>query len=173
MHDAMLEAESLPDLLHRLVLRAPSGKPAKAVAEEVGKPYHVLMQELNPDVASHKLGAELLIPLMAVTGSDAPLHYLARARGGVFIRLPEAAAPGTRPLQEKAMRACKEFGELMGELGERLGDGVICAKDRRALAVCGQEAVTALMALLRRIGQEDGPADGPKNRAAKEHGHGA
>lgn len=159
MPKALHEAESLIDLLHRLVLDAPSGKPAKAVAEEVGKPYHVLMQELNPDVATHKFGCELLIPLMAATDSDAPMHYLARKRGGVFVKLP-CAILGPRPLQEKAMRACKEFGDLMGELGERLADGVLCEQDKRALAASGQEAVTALVVLLRRIRAEGGGEGG-------------
>jgi len=150
--DPKYDAESLTDLLHRLALTAPSGKPAKAIAEDVGRPYHVLMQELNQDVGTHKLGVELLIPLMRATGSDAPLHYLARAMGGVFVRLPEAGRAQDATFKA-ALTAVKEFGELMADLNDALADGKVTKSEKLMLARSGQEAVTAIMELLALVAQ--------------------
>lgn len=148
--DPKHDAESLTDLLHRLALTAPSGKPAKAIAEDVGRPYHVLMQELNQDVATHKLGVELLIPLMRATGSDAPLHYLARAMGGAFIRLPQAGQ-GQAVTHQAVMTAVKEFGELIADLGEALADGRLKKSEKRKVARSAQEALTAIMEVVKLV----------------------
>ena len=72
---------SLTAVVHGMVKAAPSGLDARTVADLVGKPYATLMSELSQQ-PGHKLGAELLLPLMDVCESDLPLVFLARQRGG-------------------------------------------------------------------------------------------
>lgn len=77
---------SLTAVVHGMVKAAPSGLDARTVADLVGKPYATLMSELSQQ-PGHKLGAELLLPLMDVCESDLPLVFLARQRGGAFVPL--------------------------------------------------------------------------------------
>ncbi len=86
------EFPSLTAVLHELVKHAPSELTARTIAELAGKDYNTLMSELSRQ-PGHKLGADLLLPLMELTGSDAPLNFLARERGGVFVPMrPDATA---------------------------------------------------------------------------------
>ena len=55
--------------------------PLKAVAAEIGKPYATLTRELNPDDEGAKLGADLLLPIMRVTGDVRMLEWLADKMG--------------------------------------------------------------------------------------------
>lgn len=63
------------DVIRDMVLTAP--KPAKALAEELGKPYSTFMREINADDSGAKLGVEMLVPLMLACDSIMPLRYLA------------------------------------------------------------------------------------------------
>lgn len=148
----MTTQPKLTAVLHALVKKAPSGLDAETIAALLGySRYSTMMSELS-DQPGHKLGANMVLPIMDAAGSDEPLHFLARQRGGVFIKLPQALA-GQNPVQVEAMRAVKEFGELMGELGERLGDGSISAQDRVVITREGHEAVTAIMGLLKLVAE--------------------
>ncbi|QLA19049.1 phage regulatory CII family protein [Desulfolutivibrio sulfoxidireducens] len=67
--------DSIMDVLREMV-RA-SGKPAKALARELGKPYTTFMRELSQADTGAKLGVELLLPLMRACDSILPLRFLA------------------------------------------------------------------------------------------------
>lgn len=58
-------------------------KPIKAIAAEIGKPYPTLKRELNPADDGAKLGADVLLGIMASCGSIAPLEWLADRLGYV------------------------------------------------------------------------------------------
>lgn len=78
-------------VMHQAVLRAPSGLDTRTIAEVAGYTnYNTMMSELSRQ-PGHKLGADMLLPLMDAAGSNAPVEFLARERGGVFLVLPEAA----------------------------------------------------------------------------------
>ena len=61
-------------------------KPIKAIAAEIGKPYPTLKRELNPADDGAKLGADVLLGIMASCGSIAPLEWLAD-RLGYIVKL--------------------------------------------------------------------------------------
>ena len=61
----------LRELCRRAVKHAPNGLSAEAVAERVGMRYSTLLSQLSGHDA-HKLGADLLVPLMLATGCRAP-----------------------------------------------------------------------------------------------------
>lgn len=142
-HDSILE------VLQEDVKRAPSGHKAEQIAALMGKGYSTLMNELNGSIPGHKFGLLQLIPLMQATGSTRPLDYLCGAMGCVCLSLPA----GLRPLasaERDAIRAVREFGELMATLGDALGDGSISAEEGRRIKADGYEALRAIIAIVSR-----------------------
>lgn len=143
---------SLVAVCHAVVKRAPSGIPAETIANLLGyKTYFTMMSELSGQ-PGHKFGADKVLPIMEVTESDEPIHFLARQRGGVFIKLPEATSDGS-PVQLAALKSVKEFGELMGQVGAGLASGGLSHDECDNITREGQEAVTAIMALLQLVGE--------------------
>lgn len=140
----------LTPILHQIALRAPSGIDARSIADLVHVNYQTMMSELSGQ-PGHKCGVERLLPLMAVSGSDAPMHFLARELGGVFIRLPQAGE-GVGPVQQQCMVTCKEFGDLISACGEALASGSLEPDEVARINREGHEAVTAIMALLNLVG---------------------
>mgnify|MGYP001063823807 CR=1 FL=1 len=145
----MINHPSLSAVLHQLVMRAPSGLTAQTIADLLGWRYATMMSELSGQ-PGHKLGADKVLPLMDVTGSDAPLHFLARERGGVFVKLPPLGG-GLAPVQEQCLLAVREFGELIGSTAEAIMDGSLSAEDKGRIRREGHEAVTAIMGLLKMV----------------------
>jgi len=142
----MIHDDDLQDVLHSLVKRAPNGKPAKTIAAECGKTYTTFMNELSGQ-PGFKVGVEMLLPIMNASGSDRPLEFLAGMRGGVFFKLPNAPA-GLSRSEQQALKAVKEFGDLMGEFQQRASDGDISTEDRKVIRKEGHEAVAAILSFL-------------------------
>jgi hypothetical protein len=142
------EYPSLTAVCHQTVLRAPSGLTAHSIAELCGySNYNTLMSEVSGQ-PGHKLGADKLLPLMDVCGSDAPVEFLARERGGMFIRTPEAAEGGGE-LARTLAASVKEFGEFMQETAASISDGRIPLDQLDRINKEGMEAVEAIMAMLK------------------------
>ncbi|MHC1788277.1 phage regulatory CII family protein [Solidesulfovibrio sp.] len=90
-------------LMHRVVIEEPKGPPAKAVAEELGKPQFTLYRELNPDDDGAKLDAAHLLPIMLVTGDDRPLQFLAGHMGKRVVDMDRR--PDARDMAEECLQA--------------------------------------------------------------------
>lgn len=134
---------SLTAVLHAYVKQAPSGLDARTIADLVGKPYQTLMSELSRQ-EGHKLGADLLLPLLDAVQTDAPLEFPARQRGGVFVRIyTENISDSSlaRGLAETMLKA----SEFFAAFAERIKDGVIDARELAAIEREGDEAVQAIM----------------------------
>lgn len=69
----------LTQIVHTVVLE--DLKPARKLAEEIGKPYSTLLREVNPYDQSAKLGIETLLDIMHCTGNVTPLEYMAQQLG--------------------------------------------------------------------------------------------
>lgn len=142
---------SLTAVVHGMVKAAPSGLNARTVADLVGKPYATLMSELSQQ-PGHKLGAELLLPLMDVCESDLPLVFLARQRGGAFVslRLPD---DGPVQLVTGLSVSIREFGEFAVAAAEQIADGKITAEELQEMRRLSHEAVEAIMQLVTLAGE--------------------
>lgn len=140
---------SLTAVVHAVVKDAPSKLDAHTVASLLGKNYQTLMSELSGQ-QGHKFGADLVLPAMNLSDSDEPLHFLARQRGGVFIKLP-AVGTGDDPLQAAVMKSIKETGEFLTELGKDLADGNLSKADCDNIEREAHEAATAIMALIQMV----------------------
>ena len=138
---------SLTAVLHGMVKAAPSGLDVRTVADLVGKPYATLMSELSQQ-PGHKLGAELLLPLMDVCESDLPLIFLARQRGGAFVPL-RIPAGGPEQLVAGLRASIREFGEFACAMSDHIADGRITVQELHDMTRRGHEAVEAILAILR------------------------
>lgn len=136
---------SLTAILHEMVKHAPSGLTARTIADLLGKDYQTLMSELSRQ-PGHKLGADLLLPLMDLTGSDAPLNFLARERGGVFVPVPPNN--NAADLAPAILASVKEFGEYAAEAARDIADGHIPAPRLARILKEGQEAATAIVTFM-------------------------
>lgn len=139
---------SFTAILHAMVKKAPSGLAVRDIADYVGKPYSTLISELSRQ-EGHKLGADLILPLMDACESDAPLVFLARERGGVFVRLPDAATSPVAMLTTAALDSVREFGEFAAEVATDIADGDIPNDQLARIRKEGSEAIAAIAALLR------------------------
>ena len=138
---------SLTAVLHRVVLSRPGGLDARSIADLVGKPYQTLMSELSRQ-EGHKLGADMVLPIMRVCDSDIPMTFLARERGGVFLRTPEPACGGSELARTLAASA-KEYAEFMQETAASIADGQIPREQLDRISKEGMEAVEAIMAMMK------------------------
>ena len=128
---------SLTAVLHGMVKAAPSGLDVRTVADLVGKPYATLMSELSQQ-PGHKLGAELLLPLI----------FLARQRGGAFVPL-RIPAGGPEQLVAGLSASIREFGEFACATSDHIADGRITVQELHDMTRRGHEAVEAILAILR------------------------
>ena len=126
----------------------------KVVAAELGVNSDVFGNELNPFNDRNKLGADMVYPIMRACDDDAPLHFLARLRHGVFIKLPRPNPDN--PVDQSAIKVVKEFGELMATYGQALDDGAIDRRDLRDILKEGYEAVEAIMSMLKQAEAMEG-----------------
>lgn len=131
----------LTETVRKMVINSDIG--TRAVAAKVGKKHHVLLNELNYENTSHKLGAELLVPLMKACGSNSPMHLLAAEMGGLFIMIPDENCPNAT-----LVKAVKEFGDLISVYGEAIEDGELNDEDKVLIRKEGQEAMTAIQELI-------------------------
>lgn len=143
-----MQFEPLSRVVHRAVLNAPSGLKASQIAEQVGRPYRVMIAELLHD-GTRKPDMDLLVPYLHATGSDEPLKHLARVTGTVFLRLPEAES-GMEPITQEMADSVKRFGERLSVLGKSIEDGVITPREALAINKEGHEVIAAVLRVLKR-----------------------
>lgn len=141
------DCSSIVAVLHELVKKAPSGLTAGTVASLLGRDYQTLMSELSRQ-PGHKLGADLVLPLMKLTGSHLPMDVMADELGMVCVSLP-APQGEEHPVHRQCMVAVQDFGALMGATAEALEDGTITVEERDAIAAKGYEALAAIVKLLK------------------------
>lgn len=140
--------ESLVSILHRAVKEAPSGLTAKQIAAAVGRDYQTLMSELSRQ-PNHKLGANLVLPLMKLTGSMEGLKYLAAGMNAVCVVMP--SQEGNHPVHRQCLSTVDEFGQLMRTMAQALEDGTITRTERDEIASSGYDALAAIVSLLKSV----------------------
>ena len=122
-----MQDEQIRILCQHAVKYAPNGISAEAVADALGMRYATLMSQLSAQ-PGHKLGAEIVLPIMQVTGSAAPMHHLARQMGGVYVELPPVS-PGGHEVTASLVESVRQFGEFAAQVAQSLDDGIITAEE--------------------------------------------
>lgn len=118
-------------------------KPAKAVAEEIGKPYRTLMRELNDADEGAKLGVDMLIPIMNSTGSLAPLRYLAHRMKHRLVSMANPV-PDKQTLAEECMDDYPSLVALHRALESGASESEIAAKKHALFDEIEQSIAKAL-----------------------------
>lgn len=141
----VLPTPSLAAVCHGAVKNAPSGLTASSIAELIGRDYNTLMSELSGQ-KGHKFGADLVLPVLRVTGSLAPMNFLARELGGVFICIPHTV--GQNALVNSLLASVREFGEFAAETSADIADGKLPADQYTRICKEGQEAASAILKVM-------------------------
>lgn len=145
--NCMHEYPSLTAVCQQVAKNAPSGVDMATIADLLGMPYSTFTSQLARHGA-HKLSADKLLPLMDICESDLPIIFLARQRGGVYLRVPPGTGGEPGPLVQQLAASVKEFGEFAAEAAADVADGDIPADQLARIIKEGHEAVEAIMALI-------------------------
>ena len=144
----------LTSICQAAVKNAPNGLSPEQIADLLGCSYATLMSELSGQ-PGHKLGAERMLGLMKTTGSIAPLQFMARELGGVFVELPQCGA-SCHELTRSVVDSIREFGEFASEVSRSLEDGVITSDELARISKEGQEALSAILRVMRLARERQG-----------------
>ena len=145
----MSEYPSLTAVLQVAAKRAPNGMSVEQIADLVGRRYTTLLNELAQQ-PGHKLGADLVLPLMDATGSLKPMHFMARQMGGTFVRLPLVDTPVAEASQQ-TIAAMHDFAELLTAVTDALQDGRVTLGELELIGAKGDKAVRGILTLLREL----------------------
>ena len=100
---------------------AERGVSRTALAAAMGKPLSTFSREISPYDEGAKLGAADLLPLMNACESDAPLEWLANARG--YRLTQKSAKPNGESLNEEINQAWEAAGNFL----TKARSGAACA----------------------------------------------
>lgn len=121
----------------------PAGLKESAIADRMGVPRTFLYRygDIHQDEI---IPTQRLVQLVLVACDHRPIAELCRACGGEFV----ITRPLTRTNEQAALKAVKEFSELMGEYSKDIIDGHIDAKELKILEREGSEAQQAIAGLI-------------------------
>ena len=142
---------SLPDALYRALHE--SERDTQDIASEVGCRPGYLLDAVNPDRDEVQFQLRLLIPFMRATRSLTPLHWIARAMGGVFVAVPEATADHA-DVRKAFVDVVRELGEDAALIEQVLADGQVDSAEAERVAQELDETVAALVAVKKAIQQK-------------------
>lgn len=124
----------------------------RGMAEELGKGYSTLANELNPNnIERHKLGLQDAIRIMELTGDLRPLERISSRLGQVMVNIPADLPDQTDALKSLAEMA-KESGEAITALSAALADGELTRAERKEIATEAWEAARAFLAVYQNLG---------------------
>ena len=143
---AIQKYPSVRAFVHKMALRAPSGLPATVIWQLAGySNYNTMMSELSAQ-SGHKLGADMLLPLMDACDSDGPVEFLAEQRGGVFVKL-DSPHPHSKSMTLQLASTIKECGEAAAVAAAHIIDGRVTPEEFAEFKKENREAIAALLGL--------------------------
>lgn len=105
---------SMSEAVERMVDEC--GRPVKAIAADIGKPYGTLKRELDLDDDGAKVGIDTLPLLIRACHGDAPktppMPLLVLAQRSGFRLVPESANPDKDDLRDECLDDCRELAEF-------------------------------------------------------------
>ena len=131
--------DNLKLAIHQALSDNPQHLKATAIEDRMNLP-HKFLYRYGDLKQSAMINLERLVQLTLISGDTRPMAALCRAVGGVFLH----ARPLEQGKEMLALKAVKEFSELMSEYSKDVRDGKICAKE---LARLDREAMQAQLAI--------------------------
>jgi len=121
-----------------------SARPLREIAERIGRTESTLGKECSRYDDEHHPPLRLVVPLTIASENDALITYLARAVGGVFVRIEHEIGRGLE--QERVARLVAQFGELLHRSGDAMADDTITTDEADQVEHAGNDVVTAVAA---------------------------
>ena len=143
--------KSLDEVIHAVVLQ----NNAKAIAEELNKPYSTFMREINPQDFDAKFAASLLIPLTRATDDFSVIDYIEQALGRVAFHVPKKKNI-SKQLIAYLSKLTKDFGGLLEVLSETIEEGCVTQDDIDRCNRCGYETIQAVAMISEALKKHDG-----------------
>ena len=142
---------SVLDAAYRLAHAYPGG--VRALAARMERNSNTLAHELNPNMPTHKLGLGDAALMTALSGDASIAEAMARAAGGVFVRLPASSQASDEALLEQFATLVQDFGAVGASMNEALADGRVTPREFERFAATVDEMCAAGIALRERFSQ--------------------
>jgi hypothetical protein len=144
--------DTLQELFEDIVRHAPNRKPAKDIAAEIGKTHQVLLNESDPDCASHKLGVEVAMPIMKAAGAQLEVAgFVSREAGGVHMDLSRVKrsleGKPAGDLMDLSLEAMRDFGQVAEDVRSLLAGGAFDPASRKRTTHSLWELIQVLVTL--------------------------
>jgi len=127
----------------------------EAIAEQLDMPKSYLYRAALPDMDTDGENAsgvrfplKQLVPLIRTTNDYQVLDLIEFTLGRVAITIPNKNSTTVRDVQDNALSAMVEFGELIKEIQLAIADGNISDKEQERIERDGREAIQAIMLLI-------------------------
>jgi hypothetical protein len=126
--------------------RNPAGLKEEAIATRMGMPRTFLYRygDLHQEAI---IPLERLVQLVLISSDTRPMAALCRACGGEFV----AVKPLCRGNEQTALKAVREFSELMNEYSKDIIDGHVTPRELARLEREASEAQQAIAALVQSV----------------------
>jgi hypothetical protein len=145
---------TLKDKLYNTIHK--NKKPLKAIAEEIDVSENYLTRAALPDPEEAETGSgcrfplKKLIPLILATGDFQVLDFIEASLGRVAIPVRPSKA-SCRDLYKLALKATKEFGEMIVEAERGLKHEQRTMTERQRIHKEGYDAVQAILTFLEAV----------------------
>ncbi|MPS27576.1 MAG: hypothetical protein E2576_11085 [Alcaligenaceae bacterium] len=120
---------NVTDALYHAVHDYPGG--AEALAVRMGISASSLQHKVNPRYPTAHCSPEEMVEIVELTGDTGPLIAIAHRLRAVVTFLPALADECDDGLMSRTAEACREFGELIAEVGEAVADGRVTDNELR------------------------------------------
>lgn len=137
-----------------------SEKSVEEIAEDIDMAPSYLYRSALPDrdqdenaSTGVRFPLKKIIPLVRSTDDYQVLDYIEHSLGRVAFQVPSSLLT-IKSMQEDALRAAAEFGDLMRRISDSCEDGKLTAQEREDVHREGYEAITAIMRIV--VGCEGG-----------------
>ncbi len=143
----------IKDAVYQMIHRHPVLS-VEAIAEQLGIAPSYLYRAATPDpemagpnASGVRFPLKLAVPLTKITGNFLLLDTMERLCNRVAVTIPESTT-SISDLQNTAITAAAEFGDVMRSLQESLADNHISKGERRAIVKEGWQAIQAIVELI-------------------------
>lgn len=142
----------ITEIVRAMVMSKRQPKSVEQVAGECGYAHpHTLYGELNPENSNHKLGADMLVPLMRACNEISPLYRMAQLVDAAVVDLSHVRemvqGRDMESVLFQALTAAKEFGEAAEACSAAAVDGVFSSTEAKNISHEIWETVEALILL--------------------------
>ncbi len=138
-------------VLHRLAIRYKSGAGIKAIADDLGVNYQVLVNKLNPNTHTHHIYVEELDELVTLLDTDDVAKYFAAQRNMVCVKSPGFDDLSDNALLDLFIDLESRKAQWLERMKEALSDGKVTRSESDEIKRGYSEFIAATAEVMGRI----------------------